>query len=287
MVGALTPVAIALGGAVAAALIFSSVWGSVSGRVHSFGSFYSRQLDIGDIKVKAEDIGYIVVAAAALTWIALIMLLRPSPLIGALYLAMILGFSMYAVKYYVEARVRARTKAFRDQLEGVMRSLVSGIRVGLGLRQALVHVADQCKDPARKELTRVIGVANLGVSILDALDELGRRLPIPETQMMARIVRVQSQSGGDLAGVLETLADTIRDRRKLARKVSALTAQGRASAFVLGGLPLFILAFILLTQPTLRNATLLTTVGHVTLFLCLGLDAAAIFVLLKMSRFDA
>jgi tight adherence protein B len=287
MVGALTPFAIVLGSALAAALIFSSVWNRFAGRVRSLGSFYMRELDIGAVNIKSEDLGYVVVVVAALVWIAVIMVFRPNPLIGALYLAMVLGFSMYGVKYYLQARVQARVNAFRGQLEGVMRSLVSGVRVGLGLRQALVHVADGSKEPARRELTRVIGSANLGISIFDALDDLGRRMAMPETQMMARVVRIQSQSGGDLAGVLESLADTIRDRRKLARKVSALTAQGRASAWVLGGLPFFVLAFILITQPTMRDATFYTGVGHIVLILALVLDAAAVLVLLKMTKFEA
>jgi tight adherence protein B len=287
MVGALTPVAIVLGGALAVALIFVSVWNRVSGQVRSLGSFYARELDIGDIKIKSEDLGYIVIAVAAIVWIAVILIFRPSPIMGALYLAMVLGLSGYGVKYYLMARMRARINAFRDQLETVMRSLVTGVRVGLGLRQALVHVADQSKEPASKELTRVIGTANLGTSVLDALDGLAKRMAMPETVMMARVIRVQAQSGGDLAGVLENLADTIRDRRKLARRVSALTAQARISAWVLGCLPLAFLAFILLTQPSLRDATLSTSVGHIVLALALGFDIAAIAVLFNMTKFDA
>jgi tight adherence protein B len=287
MVGALAPYAIVLGGAIAVALIFSSVWSGIAVRVRSLGSFYARELDIGDIKIKSEDLGYIVLAVATMLWVILILVFRPSPLVGVLYLAIVFGLSGYGVKYYLQARVKARIGAFQKQFEGVMRSLVSGVRVGLGLRQALVHVTEQSKDPARKELTRVIGTANLGTSLFDALDELGQRMAFAESQMMARVIRVQSQAGGDLASVLEHLADTIRDRRRLARRISALTAQARASAWVLGGLPLFFLAFIMLTQPALRDALLYTFIGHVVVFLAVALDIMAIFVLVRMTRLDA
>ena len=287
MAGALTPLAIVLGGSLAAVFIFSSVWTRFKGRLELFGSLYARDLDVGDIKIRAEDLGYVIIAVGAVVWIGVILIFRPTPLMGALYLALVLGFSAYGVKFYLRIRVSKRIDAFRDQFETVMRALVSGVRVGLGLRQALVHVADQAKEPASKELMRVVGAANLGQSVLDALDELAQRMTIPETMIMARVVRVQSQSGGDLAGVLEHLADTIRDRRRLTRRVNALTAQARVSAWVLGLLPLGFLAFILLTQPDMRDATLYTPIGHVVLGTALFFDVAAVFVLFRMTKFEA
>lgn len=167
-----------------------------------------------------------------------------------------------------------------------MRSLAGGVRVGLGLRQGLVYVAENVPDPARKELMRVIGLANLGTSVLDALDELGRRFASPETQMMARVIRVQSDAGGDLAGVLDGLADTIRDRRRLDRRVKSLTAQSRATGWVLGLLPLGMCAFLLTTQPEMRDAALFTGIGRGALLLGFGLDAAAVYALARITRFD-
>jgi tight adherence protein B len=168
----------------------------------------------------------------------------------------------------------------------VLRSLASGVRAGLGLRQGLVHVSEHSQDPIRKELTRIAGASNLGVSVLDAFDELGRRFPTPEAQMLARVVRVNAEAGGDLSTVLESLADTIRDRRRLDRKISSLTAQGRASAWVIGFLPLVVGAFVLVTQLPMREAVLTTTFGHFVLLIGIGLDALAVLVLYRITRFE-
>lgn len=287
MVGALTPVAIVLGGALAAACMFFSFSHNLMGPIQNFGSYYAREIDIADLKVKSEDLGGIVLTIAVLAWIALIIVFRPTFVVGAFFLPMILGLSVFAVKRYLLARVQTRTKQFRGQLEIVFRSLSSGVRVGLGLRQALLLVAEQSREPARKELTRVIGAANLGTDIFDALDEMGRRLPTTETQAFARIIRIQAQAGGDLAQVLEGLAATIRERRQLDRKIQGLTAQSRATAWLLGALPLCLLAFVLITQPAMRIATLTTGIGMTSLIVGLGLDAAAIVVLLKLTKFDA
>lgn len=287
MVGSLTPFAIVCGGAIAAALIFSSLWQRIAVRVSSFGGQFARELDLGDIGMKPADLGYIVAAIAAALWICLIFLVRPTPIVGIVFLPGCVGVAAYGARSYLQIRVRRRLAAFRGQLEGVMRSLASGVRVGLGLRQGLVYVAENVADPARKELLRVIGVSNMGGSVLDALDELGCRFATPETQMMGRVIRVQADSGGDLAGVLEGLADTIRDRRRLERRVKALTAQSRATGWLLGLLPLAMCAFLLTTQPAMRDAALFTAIGRSALLLGFGLDMAAVYVLSRLTRLDA
>ena len=156
--------------------------------------------------------------------------------------------------------IARRLEQFITQLELALRLIASGIRVGLALRQALTMVTEELADPARHEFLRVIGQTNIGVSVLDALDDLAVRMPTNETLMMARVIRIQSQSGGDLAKVLDQLAATIKDRRQVHRKIGALTAEGRMSALVLMIIPLALGAFILTTQPTMAHALLYT--GH-------------------------
>ncbi len=83
--------------------------------------------------------------------------------------------------------------------------------------------------------------------------------------MLARVLRVQSQTGGNLGSVLVGLADTIRDRRRLLRRVSAITAQGRATGWLLGLLPVALGAFLAVAEPTLRESMLFTPVGQLFL----------------------
>ena len=120
-----------------------------------------------------------------------------------------------------EVRIARRLDAFITQLELALRLIAGGLRVGLGLRQALTIVIEELPDPARYEFLRVIGQTNIGVSILDAMDDLAERMPSNETLMMARVIRMQSQTGGDLARVLEQLAE----RSKTAARCSARSAR--------------------------------------------------------------
>jgi tight adherence protein B len=105
--------------------------------------------------------------------------------------------------------------------------------------------------------------------------------------MLARVIRVQAQSGGNLGEVLEGLAETIRDRRRLTRRISGLTSQSRATAWLLGLLPLFVCAFTLTTQPALRMAAFGSSIGEASIVFGLALDAAAVFFLFQLTRFDA
>jgi tight adherence protein B len=132
----------------------------------------------------------------------------------------------------------------------------------------------------------MVGLTTIGVSILDAFDQLALRMTNPETGMLARVIRVQSQTGGDLASVLENLAGTIRDRRRLRRRISAITAQGRATGWLLGLLPLGVGIFIITAEPMLRDSMLGTPIGRILLGVSLGLDTLAIYSLMQIVKIE-
>jgi tight adherence protein B len=283
----LIPLGIVLGGIVSVALIFVAAWQPLSRNLALVGGRFSRELDVSGITMRPETLGSVVLAFAVAAWAILIAFTRPSVVGGALQLVIVCGFSLGATKAYLSMRVSQTVRKFGDQFENVLRMFAGAVRVGLGLRQALIHVADQSSDPARRELTRVVGATNLGLSLVEALDGLSTRMTLQETQVFARLVRVQAQTGSDLAGVLDGLADTIRDRRRFLRKVAAITSQGRATAWLLGMLPLAIGAFVLTTQPMYRAISLGTAFGRGGLVLALVLDGLAVFVLLRLTRVDA
>jgi tight adherence protein B len=177
-----------------------------------------------------------------------------------------------------------RTKKFMPQLESALRMIAGSLRVGLSLPQAMVVVAEELDDPAKTEFTRVVGRTNLGVSILDALDEMAGRLPSSELSMTVRAIRVQSKTGGDLADLLESVGDTIKARRTLARKVAALTAEGRMSAYVILALPIGVGIFLTIAQPHMGHALMFTMVGHLALVTVAVLETLAWLVIGQMLK---
>ncbi len=104
--------------------------------------------------------------------------------------------------------------------------------------------------------------------------------------MLVDAIRVQSQTGGNLAKVLDHLAGTIKGRRAVNRKIKSLTGEAVAGAWVLGALPVVVGAFVMGTKPSMRDSMLYTGIGHVGLILFVVLEGAGIFTLVRLLAFD-
>lgn len=267
------------------ATVGPGVWRPLEARFTRYAEQYGGDLEAAGLKVSPLRVLAGVTAAAGVLWVALVLAVRPEPAIALLLVVPCGAVCAFGGRIYLRRKREKRIAAFREQLEGALRTLSGAVRVGLGIRQALVLTSEQSREPAKTEFMRVVALSNLGMSVLDAFDQLALRMVTPETAVLARVIRVQSQTGGDLGSVLEGLAGTIRDRRRLRRRVSAITAQGRATAWLLGLLPLAVGLFVL-SQTQLRDAMLYTGVGRILLAIALGLDALAILSLSKIARID-
>jgi len=258
----------------------------VSRATTRFGGLFETELLGADMARKPGDYALGVVAVATIVWLAAIVVIQPALSITLVAFVLVQSLSMAAGVANLRIRRFLRLKNLLDQLEIVFRTIASAVRVGVSLRQALVLVADELPNPARREFRRVIGRCNIGIPIVDAIDDMAKTTPGSEMLMFARVIRVQQQTGGDLAEVLDTLAATIRDRRRVRRRMSALTAQGRFGAAIIGALPLLIGGFIIATQHDMANALLHTTPGLGMLGGVIVLEAMAIFTLTKILQLD-
>jgi tight adherence protein B len=278
--------------AIGASLVILAVLGAYLGgfdfrpTVKRAAVAFQDGIDRADLSISAEDYLMILAAIGAVAWIATIFVYRLPLLLQLATLPLVISITVIAGVFYLSFRTGQRIKGFADQFEMALRMIAGALRVGLGFRQAIIMVTEEVPNPARRELMRVIGRANIGVSLVDALDEMSRSVPTPETLMFARVVRVQQRTGGDLAGVLEKLATTIRDRRRVMRKMSSITSQGRMGAFIIGALPVLVGGFIMGTQPDMRDAMLHTVPGWIMLGAVVVLEAAAAVVLGKILTLD-
>ncbi len=278
----------AIGGSVfcVVALIVFSLSGDLNAQVAKFGAGFQHRIDRADLSIKAEEFALSLVGISVVAWLAAIFLIHTSTIISIIVLPLTLALVTVAGNLYLKFRGDRRINLFVQQLEMVLRMLAGALRVGLSLRQAIILVTEEVPDPSRREFMRVIGRTNIGIPMIDALDELCRSMPSNEMQMFSKVVRVQQTTGGDLAKVLEKLAATIRDRRRVFRKMSALTAQGRFGAFIIGALPILVGGFVIFTQPEMGSALEGTTPGHIALGIVAILEGLAIYTLSRILRFD-
>lgn len=280
------PFAIVLGVVGAIGIVLASFWQRITEPLKPLVEQYRLALEQADVRVRGEEILLAILGSGGALWLAFVLIARFDPIRGALVLPIALTVAAYGAKVVIAHKSRKRLSKFGDQLEIVLRLMASGLRAGLGLRQALVLVIDELDDPARTEFMRVIGQANIGQSIHDALDSLAKRMPSDECAMMVRAIRVQSQTGGNLAKVLEHLAHTIKERRRVHRKMRALTAEGRMSAWVIALLPVIVGAMIIGLNPSMRHALLFTGIGHMVMVIVLLLEASGVAMLRRMMQFE-
>jgi tight adherence protein B len=266
-------------------LLFASFWEPLFARIGKLGPRFTTDLEAAGMRIEPAQFVFVLAGVAVGTWVLLLLVLHPGVAVSLLILVACAGFSAFGGRTYLRRRRAKRIAAFSDQLEGALRTLAGGVRVGLGIRQALVLTSEQSREPSKTEFMRVVGLTSLGMGILDAFDQLAARMTNTETAVLARVVRVQAQTGGDLGSVLDGLAGTIRDRRRLRRRVRAITAQGRATAWLLGLLPLLVGAFML-TQGELRDSMVSTLIGQIFLGIALALDALAIVSLVRITKID-
>ncbi len=137
----------------------------------------------------------------------------------------------------VSVRRRARLRAFEENLPDALNLLAGSLRAGFSLLQGVDAVAEEAIEPMRSELQRAFTEAQLGRPIEDALDEVALRMGSSDLGWTVMAIRIQREVGGNLAELLDTVADTMTQRERLRREIRALTAEGRLSGVVLGAFP--------------------------------------------------
>jgi tight adherence protein B len=268
------PFAIVLGAAGTAGLLFYSFWQPKF--LDKIAVSFGEELDRADVRLPREGVAAIIGIATALLWVVAIVALRFDAIRSILVLPIAFAVTACAFQAWIRRTIARRVRLFNNQLELSLRLVSNALRVGLSLHQALVLVTDQMPNPSREEFKRVAVRTNLGVPLDSALDDLVRRVPSEELLMFVDVIKVQMQTGGNLAKILEHLARTIKSRRLIDRRIASLTSEARLSAWIIGCLPFVVGLFVAAVEPDMREAMFTTAIGKgsIVAFLALELLAA-------------
>ncbi len=180
---------------------------------------------------------------------------------------MIIFFTLGLIALFIPAFVRKVRQGKRrillaSQLRQALQNMVHALRIGVAFQQAIAYVARDAEMPLAAEWRRLLQSVGLGVPWFEALAELAQRVDIPEMGWFVAAVQITQSTGGSLSEVLETLAETLQERQILRDKVSALTAQGKASGLVLAALPFVLLAALRVIVPGLVRPMFTTVAGQ-------------------------
>jgi tight adherence protein B len=167
---------------------------------------------------------------------------------------------------FVKFKVARRRKAFEAQLPDALALIASSLQAGHTALRSVQSMVEESEAPLSEEFERVVAETALGDPLVDALERMAKRLDIEDLAWVVQAIRIQQTVGGKLADLLFTLADFMRGREEIRREVKVLTAEGRMSAWVLGGLPI-LLFFAVKTMspgyldPLLRTPGLFVLIG--------------------------
>jgi tight adherence protein B len=141
-------------------------------------------------------------------------------------------------------RVHARKAKMSEQLPDVVDMIVRSLQAGHPIRAALATVANDAPDPLGSEVGIAVDEMTFGLELEEALENMRQRVAIPDLDYMVVAINIHARTGGNLAEILANLSGVIRDRYRLFKKVRALSAEGRLSAWVIAAVP-FVIALIL------------------------------------------
>jgi tight adherence protein B len=168
--------------------------------------------------------------------------------IVALVGAFIIG--LYAPRFYLKRRQGKRIRAFAEQLPDTITLLANSLRAGSSFLQGIELVTREARPPISEEFDRVVRDMQLGLAMQPALNNLVRRVASEDLELMVTAIQIQSQVGGNLATVLDSIAFTIRERIRIHAEINTLTAMQRYSGYVITLLPVGLAGLLFLISPS-------------------------------------
>jgi tight adherence protein B len=239
-----------------------------------------RLLERADVPLRTVELVYAALGSALLAGLFFALFGMSSLITLA---AMAVGGSIPILIVWVKAK--RRLTAIEDQLPDLLVTLAASLKAGHSFRQGIQAVVDEGEPPASKEFKRVLTETRLGRPMDDALAEMADRVGSKNLSFVVTSVAIQRQVGGSLAGIFDMVADAVRQRQQFARKIRSLTAMGRMSAYVLCGIPFFMLGMLTLMNREYMDPLYHTSAGHKLMVIGLVMMAVGSLLLRKIVSF--
>lgn len=212
----------------------------------------------------------------------LVWLASSSALLG---LAAFVALGLLPRWLYRYLRLR-RQKKFDEQMPDALMMLAGSMRAGVGLNAAMHQLVREAQPPLTQEFALVLREQRLGVTLEQSLAGLNRRVPTQTATLVVSAMRVAIETGGGLAETLERTAQTIRSRQQMEGKISALTAQGKLQAWVVGLLPIVLMLILDKMEPEAMAMLWHTRMGWATLAVIAFLELVGIYLIRKIVAID-
>jgi tight adherence protein B len=193
-----------------------------------------------------------------------------------------LGLPRWALRFLKKRREKKFLKALPDAVDVIVR----GIKAGLPLFESIKVVATDSPEPLRSEFNAIIETQTIGMPLGDACARLYERMPLPEANFFGIVVAIQQKSGGNLSEALGNLSKVLRDRKKMAEKIQAMSTEAKASAGIIGSLPPIVMLLVWMSTPDYIAMLWTHQLGQFMLVCCVVWMTIGVLVMKKMINFD-
>jgi tight adherence protein B len=189
---------------------------------------------------------FLVVAGAMSVTFLVVYFINHNFIIAILFGAL----AYFAPGFYVKHRQRKRFNALNTQLGDTILLLSNALKAGYSFAQAMATIARSAPAPMSDEFTRAVREMNLGITVDDALEHMNARIQSEDFDLMVTAVQIHRVVGGNLAEILDTIAFTIRERIRIQGEIRTLTAQARASGYIITALPFGLTGILTVLSPS-------------------------------------
>ena len=191
------------------------------------------------------------------------------------------GFPRWFLGFTISRRKAAFTREFANAIDVIVR----GVKSGLPLGECLKIISTESPAPVGPEFKNIVEAQKVGIPLEDSLKRMYDRMPIAEVNFFQIVLTIQQKTGGNLAETLLNLSNVLRDRKRLHGKIRALSSEAKASAAIIGALPLIVMILVYLTTPSYIELLFTERMGNLMLAACGIWMFIGVLVMKKMINF--
>jgi len=207
---------------------------------------------------------------------------------AGLLVSAVLGFAgaFGAPRWLLSYLRKRRETKFLDHFPDAVDVIVRGIKAGLPLLDCIKMIVSEAPEPLKTEFRLILETQAIGMPLGEACGKLYERTPLPEANFFGIVVAIQQRSGGNLSEALGNLSKVLRDRKKMKAKIQSMSQEAKASASIIGALPIAVMTLVYLTSPNYISLLFTNSVGHIMLAGSAIWMVMGVLVMKKMINFD-
>ena len=207
---------------------------------------------------------------------------------GGLLAALGLGFAAgFGLPRWILSFLKKRREAkFLEHFPDSVDIIVRGIKAGLPLADSLKVIVNDSPEPIRSEVRQIVELQIVGMPLGEACGKLYERIPLPEANFFAIVVSIQQKAGGNLSEALGNLSRVLRDRKRMKAKITAMSTEAKASAAIIGALPIVVMTAVYVTSPGYISLLWTEPFGRIMLGASVLWMSLGVLVMRKMINFD-